>query len=114
MEDHYQDTDLEQIDVNCQCNHIAHTMRFNLDKNGKEYDPDIRVELILNPHLGFFKRLKVALKYILRPRWSAWYYEDVILPRKQVERLHRQIQMYRVICAFKDKARSVKVSKGIK
>jgi hypothetical protein len=87
--------DIKNLAIQCSCKFPTHIARFTLDASVKSELPELRIEIILNPNLSFWGRLRAAIWYIINPTKTRYcHYDDIIVEHSDVIRIHRQSQMY--------------------
>lgn len=67
--------------IECQCSSPDHVVRISHWKFTE--DNDLVIEVQFNNHLNWYGRLKIALKYLFKKRYSTW--SDCLVEPKQVD-----------------------------
>lgn len=67
---------------NCECFSPEHTLRFVLDE-----DNMVSVDSQFYPHMSIFKRLWLALRYVVNPNSINYPWGDTILKTEDLPRL---------------------------
>ena len=86
---------MEEEYFSCQCNHFGHTIRVLLDP----LDGDLRLETRLSCIDPWYKRLWIAVKYVLGSQVSYGNYDDVLLKDEDYDRFHSMMLRSRLIKA---------------
>ena len=71
--------------IECECETVNHILRFTHDDNPSW--PEIFVDVHLNQHYGFFKRLWYGIKYIFGFKSKYGQFEEVLLGKEKVKEL---------------------------
>lgn len=70
--------------VVCSCQSSEHTLRFIYDSDAEE----LYCEVQLNQYRGLFKRLLVAIKYVLGYKCKYGHWDNTIVSRDEMEKLY--------------------------
>ena len=63
-----------------------------VDSYPGDYDDEfLYFSLRLNPYLGFFKRISVAIRYIFKREKNLYSYDCVMLPKEEIKDLKQII-----------------------
>jgi hypothetical protein len=81
----------ETIYIGCQCHSPYHIIRVGLWE-WRDQEPELLFELQADRHLGFFKRLKEAVRYVFGGENLGWH--DVMPNHEDVLNLRRVIDSY--------------------
>ena len=72
--------------VDCECTHEAHTLRFQLECED-DGSTILFTSVFLNQYRGFFRRLWVAIKYLLRYECKDGHWDCTLIKGKDCGRL---------------------------
>ena len=77
--------DTREIEI-CQCNNLEHQIFFQFDPDDG-YNDSLYINVALNHYYPWYKRIWTGLKYVLGYKCRYGNYDEIILDRKQVERI---------------------------
>jgi hypothetical protein len=75
---------LDQFTV-CDCGSMGHLVRLAYDQY-VDGDEDLTIGVTMNHYLGFWGRVKMALKYIFK-RDNDWHYDAVIINKARAQQI---------------------------
>jgi len=87
---------------------MSHILRISSDKEYKE----IIIESYLNQHLGFFDRLKNAIKYLFKLEPNNNHFDCTILGEEEIKRLHRHLELFMLEAKISNSS-STKIKKSL-
>ena len=76
-------TDKKEIIITCGCTDLSHLMRITK----YEDEEQAYVTMVMNHYQPIWKRIKLALAYVFKRPPCAGYYDEVVIEKKDVERL---------------------------
>lgn len=102
--------------VECACYDPSHVFRIELDaaSTGSEEEPELAITFQLNPYYGFFKRVKLALRYIFNrpvPTSYGGHWDCVILDKDAVNKLYSMLIAWSALVKIRNKR---KIKKALK
>ena len=74
---------MEIVYLECECNCSEHLMRF-ISYDGEE---EIYIEYYLNPEVSFWKRLKIAIRYLFNRKCKFGAFDEVIVNKERLKDL---------------------------
>jgi len=80
----------EAIALICECHDPAHTLQFQFNRQENE----IWTEVYLRQHRSFFKRLRLAIKYLFRCRSIYGHWECFGMSRNSAVQLRKALDVY--------------------
>jgi hypothetical protein len=81
----------------CQCSWMGHTLRATLVRWDRDHEPEMHFEFYMYPWGSFWKRLKVAFKYLFCLSSNGGHFDEFMLRDKDIDRLASLIQRYGMV-----------------
>jgi len=82
----------DTIYLGCECHSADHIVRVAFFEWGEKDPPDFYLELQADRHLGFWDRVKHAVRYVLGEENLGWH--DVIPVKQDIVKLHELTSRY--------------------
>jgi hypothetical protein len=101
---------VRHVHLQCACHYPDHIVRVTLDTS--ESPPEISISPLLSHHLPWYKRILVAIRYVLRlgsdKHWGGDHFATVILDDHSVDQLSSILVHRRIL----EKVRKRKAAEG--
>lgn len=92
--------------LDCECGHMAHIARMEMDALSPPDDPELSLTIKLNP-APFWRRVWNAIQYVFNmKRHSGWDYEYVLLTPESIDRMSTLIVQWRLLKKLRTRRRN--------
>lgn len=77
----------------CACTYPDHLIRVSLDT----CEPELRVDVSLNPEASLLRRLWLALKYVFKPHKPYSHWDETLVADDKVDDLYKLVSAYKFL-----------------
>lgn len=101
--------------IECDCADPHHVFRMELDLWEKLDEPELSLNIQLNPNPGFFTRLWSAFRYVFgMKKGNNWHWDSILLDEKAVDRMQSMMVAWSLVRKARKVARVKKLLKKMK
>lgn len=95
-----------RLALECKCYHPSHFVVMGLDTYEFDQDPELTIHVQMNP-LPFFKRLKLAFKYVFGKYGKEAHWDSFLLKESQSKELTYMLEEFRILTKMAKNDRSL-------
>lgn len=78
----------------CTCNSDEHRLVFEIDEGDKDFQPEVWAGAFLHSYHGFFKRIRVAIKYVFGYKCKYGHFDCFTMKPEDAPRFKALVDSY--------------------
>lgn len=102
--------EMKKFYLECDCHSNDHTVWFLSDKDEK-YGDDLYIHTSLQTHHGFWKRVRIAFRYVFRKDYLNFPYIDLMISERNNDKIRELVKFLQEHVGDEDKTVSNKQTK---